>query len=44
MRKNSINIFLNVDYDVHYHPRESQIKIQPMYGETKMTSCIKEVS
>jgi hypothetical protein len=33
-----IQHFSNIHYDVHYHLAKSQIKIQPMYGETKMTN------
>jgi hypothetical protein len=40
MMKKIIKYFSNVDYDVHYHIAISQIKIQIMYGETKMTNCV----
>jgi hypothetical protein len=33
-------IFSTIGYDVHYHIAKSQIKIQLVYGETKMTNCI----
>lgn len=33
-------IFLNIDYDIHYHSAKSQIIIQLVYGETKRINCI----
>jgi hypothetical protein len=32
----------NINYDVRYHLAKSQIKIQLVYGETKITTCIME--
>jgi hypothetical protein len=29
-----------MDYYVHYHPANSEIKIQLVYGETKLTNSI----
>jgi hypothetical protein len=29
------NSFSNIDYDVHYHPTKSQIKIQPFLEKQK---------
>jgi hypothetical protein len=35
-----IKYFSNIVYDVHYHLAKSQIKIQLVYGQTKMANCI----
>jgi hypothetical protein len=32
--------FFNIDFDAHYHPAKSQIKIELAHGETKLTNCI----
>jgi hypothetical protein len=36
MMKNHKICFSNIDHDVHYHLATSQIKIELVYGETKM--------
>ena len=34
------NNFFNTHCDVHYYFAKLEIKIQPVYGETKKTNCI----
>jgi hypothetical protein len=39
MNDGNLSSIFNIYYDAHYPPAKSQIKIQFLCEETKMTSC-----